>query len=459
MESYLVDLLVGAGGTEPVETELLVRVALPTHGGQSLNGHDGDAVGKDLESVVLGLSIKDLEARDGDNTSDDVVLLLEVGGGFDTDADLGTSGDEGDGGVGSLDHGVGTLQSSLNGRVLELGQVLTSEGEDARSVLGGDGGVVGSAGLVAVGGTPNHAIREGTEVGQSFDRLVGRTVLTQTDGVVGSDVDDADAGEGGQTKSTGGIGDEVEESTTGGDDGAVGSKTVHNGSHGVLTHTVADVATGPLANAVDGGLEVDGVLPAGVVGAGQISGTGQELRDNIVDLLEDSLRQLTRGDGSVAGLVSGKALLPALGKLAGETADKVGVLGLVLGGVLLEELVPGLLLGSTLGGVLVVEVVYLLGNDEALLGVKAELLLDALAVIGLQRVTVNTTGTLELGAETNGSRQTDDGGLVGDLLSLVDGGLDGLEVVVTVLDPHGVPAVGLETLHNIFGESTLGVTV
>lgn len=387
------------------------------------------------------------------------MLLLEVGGGLDTDADFGTGGDEGDGGVGGLDDGVGTLQSSLNGRVLELRQVLTSEGEDARSVLGGDSGVVGGAGLVAVGRTPNHAVRQGTEVGQSFDRLVGRTVLTETDGVVGSDVDDADAGEGGQTKSTSGIGDEVEESTTGGDDGAVGSKTVHNGSHGVLTHTVADVATGPLTNAVDGGLEVDGVLPAGVVGAGQISGTGQELRDNIVDLLEDSLGQLTRGDGRVAGLVGGKALLPALGKLAGETADKVGVLSLVLGGVLLEELVPGLLLGSALGRALVVHVVDLLRNDEALLGVEAELLLDTLAVIGLERVTVNTTGTLELGTETNGSRETDDGGLVGDLPSLVDGGLDALEVVITILDPHSVPAVGLETLHDIFGESTLGVTV
>jgi hypothetical protein len=41
----------------------------------------------------------------------------------------------------------------------------------------------------------------------------------------------------------------------------------------------------------------------------------------------------------------------------------------------------------------------------------------------------------------------------------VDGGLDALEVVVTILDPHGVPAVGLETLHNIFSEGTLGVTV
>lgn len=227
----------------------------------------------------------------------------------------------------------------------------------------------------------------------------------------------------------------------------------------MLTHTVADVATGPLTNAVFRGLEIDGILPASVVGAGQISGTGHEFRDDRVDLLEDSLRQLTRGDGSVGGLVGGEALLPALGKLAGETPDKVGVLSLVLGGVLLKQLVPGLLLGSTLGGVLVVEVVDLLGNDEALLGVEAELLLDALAVIGLQRVTVNTTGALELGSETNGSCQTDDGGLVGDLLGLVNGGLDALEVVVAILDPHGVPAVGLETLHDVFSESTLGVTV
>lgn len=108
---------------------------------------------------------------------------------------------------------------------------------------------------------------------------------------------------------------------------------------------------------------------------------------------------------------------------------------------------------------LVVLVIDLLGNSEALLGVEAEELLNTLSIIGLERVTVDTAGTGELGAETNGGGQLDDGRLVSDLLTLANGSLDAREVVVTILDPLGVPAVGLETLEDILSEGTLGVTV
>ena len=132
---------------------------------------------------------------------------------------------------------------------------------------------------------------------------------------------------------------------------------------------------------------------------------------------------------------------------------------LVLLTVLLEELVPLLLSSSTLGGVLVVHVVDLLGDVEHLLGVEAELLLDLLAIVGLEGVAVDTAGTLELGTETDGGGKLDHRGLVGDLLGLSDGLLDGLEVGVTVLDVLYVPAVGLESLADILSESALGVTI
>jgi hypothetical protein len=109
--------------------------------------------------------------------------------------------------------------------------------------------------------------------------------------------------------------------------------------------------------------------------------------------------------------------------------------------------------------VLVVHVVDLLGNDEGLLGVEAELLLDGLDVVGLEGVAVDTTGTLELGAKTNGGGQLDHGGLVLNLLGLLDGSLDASEVGVTVLDVLDVPAVGLESLGNVLSEGALGVTV
>jgi hypothetical protein len=107
----------------------------------------------------------------------------------------------------------------------------------------------------------------------------------------------------------------------------------------------------------------------------------------------------------------------------------------------------------------VVEVVDGLGNNKALLGVEAEQLLNTLGIVGLEGVTVDTAGTGELGAETNGGGQLDDGGLVSNLLTLADSSLNALEVVVTILDPLGVPAVSLETLQDVLGEGALGVTV
>jgi hypothetical protein len=107
----------------------------------------------------------------------------------------------------------------------------------------------------------------------------------------------------------------------------------------------------------------------------------------------------------------------------------------------------------------VVHVVDLLGNNEHLLGVKAELLLDLLDVVLLQGVAVYTSGTLQLGTETNGGGELDDGGLVGDLLGLRDSLLDALEVGVSVLDVLGVPSVGFEALENVLSEGALGVTV
>ena len=104
-------------------------------------------------------------------------------------------------------------------------------------------------------------------------------------------------------------------------------------------------------------------------------------------------------------------------------------------------------------------VVNLLGNNEALLGVESEKCLDVLGILSLERVAVDTAGTGKLRAEANGGGQLDDGGLVSNLLASADGSLDTLEVVITILDPLGVPAVGLEALHNILSEGTLSVTI
>jgi hypothetical protein len=82
-----------------------------------------------------------------------------------------------------------------------------------------------------------------------------------------------------------------------------------------------------------------------------------------------------------------------------------------------------------------------------------------LHVLLLQGVAVNTSSALELGTETDGGGELDDGGLVSDLLGLGDGGLDALKVGVSVLDVLSVPSVRLESLKDVLSEGALCVTV
>ena len=459
IETCLVNILVGTRSAEPVETELLVSVSLPAHGAHDLNRQRGDTVGQNAEAVLLRLSIENLKAGKRDNAGLDVVLLTEFLDGVNADADLGTGGDEGDVGTFLLVEDVSTLDGLVDGRTLELGKVLAGQGKDAGSVLGGEGDVVGSAGLVAIGRAPHHHVGQSTEVGEDLNRLVGRAVLTKTNGVVGGNPEDTDLGERRKTDGTGSVRDEVEESATVGDNGAIGSHAVHDGTHGVLTDTEADVAAGVVAQSSGRRLEVDSSLPPGEVGASQIGGTANKLGDDVEDLVDDSLRQLSRGNGRVSRGVNREVLLPTLGKLSLLATDELVVLVLVLLSILGEELVPLLLSGSALGRGLVAKVVDLLGNDEALLGVEAELLLELLDIVGLEGRAVDTVGALLLGAVTNDGLELDKGGLVLDLLGLLEGSLNTLKVVVTVLDGQDLPAVGLVALENVLSEGLVGVTV
>ena len=178
-----------------------------------------------------------------------------------------------------------------------------------------------------------------------------------------------------------------------------------------------------------------------------------------MDVLENDLRELAGGNSVVRWAVHWELLLPSLWELAGEAALEILGLGWELLGVLLKELVPLLLSSGTLRGVLVVKVVNGLVNSKGLLWIEAELLLDLGNIILLQWSTVDTAGTLKEGAESDGSAELDHGWLISDLLALLDGGLNGLEVVVSVADGNAVPSVCLHALVDILSECTVGVSV
>lgn len=434
-------------------------VLLPAHGRHDLNGKRGDAVREDAELVLLGLAVEDFEAGQRYDTGLDVVVIGKVLGGFDADGDFGTGRDEGNLGTLNLLEDVTTLGGVLNSGALELRKVLAGEGNDAGRGLVGESDLVGSAGLVAVSGAPNHAVGESTEVGKSLNRLMGGAILSKTNGVVSGNPDEADVREGRKTDGTGGVGDEVEESTAIGDDGTVGRKTVHDGTHGMLTDTIADVTTSVVAEASRRVLEVDSTLPPGEVGAGKIGRSTNELGKDRLDLGEHNLGELSGRNSRVRGRVGGESLLPALGKLTLETADKVGVLSRELLAVLGKLLVPLSLSGGTGRGVPGVVVIDLLGHNEALLGIEAELLLELLDIVGLEGRAVDTVGALLLGTVANDGLELNERGLVGDGLALLNRGSHASNIIVAVLDGHDVPTVGLVPLDNILGEGAVGVTV
>lgn len=435
-----------------------MSVALPAHSAHDFNGQRGDAVGQDRESVILGLSVEHLEAGDGDDTGLDSVLLLEVLGGLQTDGDLRAGRDKGDLGAGHFTQDVTTLASLLDGRAFELRKVLSGQRQNARSVLGGQCNVVSSAGLVTIGRAPDHAVGQSAEVSQSLDGLVGRPILSKTDGVMGGDPNGTDLGQSRETDGTGSIGDKVEESTAVRQNGAVGSKAVHDGTHGVLTNTIADVSTRVVSEASGFGLEVNSLLPAGQVGASQVCGATKELGNYSLDFAQHGLGKLARGNGRILRGVDRQALLPALGKIALLATLKVSILVRVLFSVLGDELVPLLLVSSALGGVLAIEVVNLFGDVESLLW-ETPLLLQLLDIVGLQGRAVDTMSTLLQRAETNGGLELDQGGLILDCPALLNGSLHASEVTVTVLDDDDMPAVSLISLDDVFSEGAVGVAI
>lgn len=81
---------------------------------------------------------------------------------------------------------VSTTESNLDGRALEIGQVLTGEGKDRRGVLRGHSDVVGSRCLVSISRTPKVEVGGSTESNGGFYRLMSRTVFTKTNRIVRS---------------------------------------------------------------------------------------------------------------------------------------------------------------------------------------------------------------------------------------------------------------------------------
>lgn len=309
---------------------------MPTECSVGLDGKDGLSVWQDREPVVLGLVIKDLEARQGHQSSLDA-LLAKLSSGIADNSNLGACSGKGDVGVLDVLENVSALASLLNARALELGKVLAREGNDRRGLPGLDGNLVHGRDLISIGRSHKIKVWDGSEGHTGLDGLVGRSILAETNRVVCGDPDGSEIGQSRETNSTDGIGNKVEEGTSSGDVETVGVETVHDGTHGVLSDTVSDVPTGVISKLRRGVLEVDGIGPTGEIGAGQVGGTTKELRNGGGELGKCSLRELSGGHSRIRGFVNRKGLLPSVRELASDSSYKLCVLLWVLRLVLLKE--------------------------------------------------------------------------------------------------------------------------
>lgn len=259
-----------------VKTDVGVGVFAPTVGGHGLDTQDRHAVWQDALLVVCRLSIESVEVWQGDDTGRQAGGGKFLGG-VNSKRNLRTGGSQDQSCVLNIKDHVTTSRSLFDGGAFQLWQTLSGQGDHRWGDGGFEGDLVCCRDFVTVGWSPDHQVWNGSEMGQGLDRLMGWTVFTQTDGVVGGDPDDWVAGKGRQSEGAGGVGNEVQEGTTVGlVVGAESGDTVHDGTHGVLTDTVTDVTAGVVTQAQRRRLEVDGVGPSGQVGRSQVCRTTNE---------------------------------------------------------------------------------------------------------------------------------------------------------------------------------------
>ena len=130
-----------------------------------------------------------------------------------------------------------------------------------------------------------------------------------------------------------------------------------------------------------------------------------------------------------------------------------------LGGVFCKESLPFLLALSTADLVGVKKLADVIIDMEALCGVKSEEGLHFGQDLRAQGGAMNLLGALELGSKPNDRRDLDQAGLVLNLNGLINGILEAKQIVVTILDVAGVPAVSLKPLQDIFTEGEVGAAI
>mmetsp|Transcript_20994 Transcript_20994/g.34638 ORF Transcript_20994/g.34638 Transcript_20994/m.34638 type:complete len:622 (+) Transcript_20994:383-2248(+) len=199
-------------------------------------------------------------------------------------------------------HGTGTTVSGRHGSVLV--KVLTRQDKGGGSLLAGDRGDVGGNSLFGVSRTEDIKVRDDTKTGNSLNRLVSRSILTNTDGVVGKNVGHTvELGKGGNTDGRTHVINEDKEGRSRGLEDTVVSNTVKNGTHGMFTDSEVQVLS--CVGLVETGTEVSSVVDVVTGRSVKIGRSGDVVRNKLGNFLDNLVTRHTGGFSITAHLRDG----------------------------------------------------------------------------------------------------------------------------------------------------------
>ena len=279
--------------------------------------------------------------------------------------------------------------------------------------------------------------RDRPERREVLDRLVGRAVLAQRDGVVRPDPRDRQARERREAHGAAHVVGELQERRpVGAHDAAVGGQAVHRAAHAVLAHAEEDVA----ARVVAGELVL--VRELGLRRLAQVRRAADHRRDGLLEGGHDLLARRARRD---------LVLVPRRRQRRREAGQRLAAPGGVpLGGAVLVGVAPcevalGPLRvhrGALLDGA--ERLVHAVGHEEVRVRVPAQGLLREADLVLAQRGAVRLARAhLVRGGPADDRLDPDERRALLLLLGGLDRGPQGVEVV-DVVDGLHVPAVGVE---------------
>ena len=307
---------------------------------------------------------------------------------------------------------------------------------------------------------PPHLVAGDVAQGrQMFDRLMGRAVLAQTDGVVGVDVDCVRRD---QRAHAHGVARVVGKHQEGGvirNEPAVQRHAVADGGHAELAHAVIDIVALPVGTVAGGGIQA--ALPLGEIGSGQIRRAADQFRQQWRERVQGHLRSLARGHVRAVLLQPGDIrrglLRPVRGQLAGQAATELGGQFGVRGGVGIERGMP-LPLALRAGGARIPAITDGIGDLERGV-VPTQLHTRRGDFVLAQRGAVAAFLTLLVGrAKTDHGARADQGGPLVLRGGCVQRAGDRVRVVaVDVADD--IPAIGLKARGAVVGEPATHLAV